>query len=131
MECIIKLSKGAIDKLKIADEFSRFIGISPPKTYMRLAQETVVKAYPTAIKDFSEVISRISSGSGEPISPEKQEDDLAAWLEDMHMEGGEEEPKMHCAHPKVNTNNVELYRCSWCRNPSAILSKCLSAFLQP
>jgi len=91
---------------------------------MRLAQETVVKAYPTAIKEFSEVISRISGGSGESVSLEKTEDDLAAWLEDMHMEDGEEELKTHCAHPKVNTNNVELYRCSWCRNPSAVLRKC-------
>lgn len=57
------------------------------------------------------------------ISTENSEDDLAAWLEDMHMEDGQLEPE-HCLHPKINSNQVALYRCSWCGNPSAVLRKC-------
>ena len=32
--------------------------------------------------------------------------------------------KTHRMHPRVNPNTVELYRCTWCKNPSAALRKC-------
>jgi hypothetical protein len=48
---------------------------------------------------------------------DKAEDDLAAWLGDEHFEG-EDRPAT------FNDSHVELYRCSWCGNPSAILRKC-------
>lgn len=49
---------------------------------------------------------------------------LAAWLDDMQLEDGEEGLETHCLHPKINLNSVELFRCTSCRNPSAALKKC-------
>ena len=58
----------------------------------------------------------------------KLEDDLAAWLENMHLEDGTLEQRMRCEASegvrRVNFENVELYRCSWCGNPSVALRKC-------
>lgn len=121
-----KVVQDAFKKLKFADEISTLLGVTPPKTNLRLAQQTVVNAYPQAIKEFGDVIARtfFTKKDSEPITSDKVEDDLAAWLDDMHVEDGDEELETHCSHPKINTNHVELYRCSWCRNPSAVLKKC-------
>ena len=89
-----------------------------------------------ASREWDEAISRFKyEGSREKLKsfkPEKAEIDLASWLENVNL--GEEEDhaqgatttrtREHMVHPKVNPNVVELYRCSWCRNPSAVLRKC-------
>ncbi|RDB27508.1 hypothetical protein Hypma_003895 [Hypsizygus marmoreus] len=110
---------------KIADEFALAIGITPPKTNLRLGQQTVVRLYSAAAAEFGNVfIKAASEDKVKPISPEKLEDDLAAWLEDTHIHDGDHDQELHEMHPKVNTNSVALYRCSWCGNPSAVLRKC-------
>jgi len=112
-------------KLKFAEDFSDFVGNVPPKTELRLAQQTVISLYPTAVKEWNDVIASFDKLRTQPepeISPEKAEDDLAAWLDDM-----DGEPEAHpeaFIHPVLNNNHVGLYRCSWCGNPSAILRKC-------
>ncbi|KAF8886495.1 hypothetical protein BD779DRAFT_1529952 [Infundibulicybe gibba] len=109
-----------IDKLKIADEISTFIGVPPPKTNLRLAQQDVVNRYPAALKEFSEVILKAADTTNPTVTPEKLADELAAWLED----NGDGEPRDNCLQPKVTKNRAALYRCSWCGNPSAMLKKC-------
>lgn len=115
-------------KLKFADDFSTFAGNLPPKTELRLAQQTAVSLYPAAVKEWGEVILRFDKlrTNGEPsMSPEKAEDDLAAWLDDLHAESGEQELHSEMfSHPVLNHDHVALYRCSWCGNPSAVLRKC-------
>ncbi|KAF8986510.1 hypothetical protein BDQ17DRAFT_1393667 [Cyathus striatus] len=114
----------AFGKLKIADEYSRFIGVPPPQTCLRLTKETVVKLFREAIEQFSETISRTTTRyKAHEVSPDKLQDDLAAWLEDLHLDG-ESEPEPSCINPTVNMNHVALYRCSYCGNPSAALRKC-------
>jgi len=123
-------------KLRIADDFSQFMGIRPPKTNLRLAQQAAVKHYSEAMKEFSGVFERfdnVKSRSAPAVDREKLVDDLAAWLEDMRLEDGTLEQRMRCEASeevrKVNFENVELYRCSYCGNPSAALRKCWSFFL--
>lgn len=118
--------QGALKRLEIADEFSTFIGVPPPKTNLRLAQQSVVRLFPKAMEEFSNIISRNEVEVEKPvISPGKLEDDLAAWLDGISLDGTNgEEQETHCMHPKITDSTVALYRCSWCGNPSAALRKC-------
>ncbi|KAJ7484420.1 hypothetical protein FB451DRAFT_1232475 [Mycena latifolia] len=115
--------QGSIRKLKIADDFSNWIGVIPPKTNLRLTQQTVVRLFPAASEEWGEFIAA-NSRLDTPAAPstEKSVDDLAAWLGDVHLE---EEANDHCHKPATfNSSHLELYRCSWCGNPSAVLRKC-------
>jgi len=115
-----------LTKLKFADDFSIFIGNTPPRTELRLAQQTVVSLYAAAVNEWGDVIVRFDNLTTEEepsISPEKADDDLAAWLDDM--DGGHHEAHTETfSHPVLNNDHVALYRCSWCGNPSAVLRKC-------
>ncbi|KAF8180415.1 hypothetical protein BJ912DRAFT_632089 [Pholiota molesta] len=126
--------KPSLERLKIADQFSEFIGIPPPKTNLRLAQQAAVKHYATGVREFSRVFGELDKyklkgqeGEIKP-NPEKLEDDLATWLEGMRLEDGTLEETFSCggssSRPKVVFDNLTLYRCSWCGNPSAALKKC-------
>ncbi|OBZ77723.1 hypothetical protein A0H81_02629 [Grifola frondosa] len=91
--------------------------------------DLATNSYPAAVKEWGDFIARFDKldatvDDHPDISPSKAEDDLAAWLDNLRMDDGEEEHPHHCAHPKINTNSVALYRCSWCGNPSAVLRKC-------
>ena len=95
----------------------------PPKTQLRLTQETFVKNYQSAIAEWGDIIENYQGFQEETVEPNaKTDDDLAAWLDDMKLDDGEKEPT--CSHPKVNVNHVALYQCAWCYNPSAVLRKC-------
>ncbi|KAG5716224.1 hypothetical protein E4T56_gene10733 [Termitomyces sp. T112] len=122
---VILSSWHALKTRKVADNFYRAIDIETPKTNLRLGQDTVVKYYTTAAADFGTVIAKASSEEDrlKTVSHEKLEDDLAAWLDDTHLDN-EHDPELHDLHPKVNTNSAALYRCSHCGNPSAALRKC-------
>ena len=107
-----------------------FIGTPALKTQLRLSSETLIQNYVPAAKEWSFLIERKDAmhGDGEPTPPlEQNEKDLADWLAETKLEDGEEggEAKAKCRHhPKVHSNNVALYACSWCGNPSAVLRKC-------
>ena len=93
---------------------------------MRLSRKTVLKHYAAGVKEWSDVIERfdnLDSIGPEAIPKDKVEDDLASRLNSVHMDIEEDHPRA-CSHPKINPNRVELYRCSWCGNPSAVLRKC-------
>jgi hypothetical protein len=81
----------------------------------------VVRSFPDASEEWGEFIANNARLDVPAPSAEKVEDDLAAWLGDMHLEGEDD----HCHKPATfSTLHVELYRCSWCGNPSAALRKC-------
>ena len=99
------------------------------KTQMRLAREMILDFYSQGVKDWGDFIKHFDeldsrADKQKPISSTQADDDLAAWLENMKLEEGEDEQPHMCSHPKISTNNVALYRCSWCGNPSAVLRKC-------
>ncbi|KAF5340216.1 hypothetical protein D9611_007973 [Ephemerocybe angulata] len=134
--------KEALEVLKVADGFSKVLGLGPPKTMLRLTQETVVRLFKQSVAKYSDIFERASGGEKLPeVAPDQMQDDLAAWLDDLHLDcdhpageehghdhgehGKEEEkPKKWHTHPKLNANTVSLYRCSHCGNPSASLKKC-------
>ena len=124
-------AQAAKRKLKVSAQFMNTIGFPIKRTQMRLARELVLSLYPKAvtewgafIKHFDELDAR--SDKQQPLSSTQADDYLAAWLDKMKLEdGSEEHTHPHsCSHPKISTNNVALYRCSWCGNPSAVLRKC-------
>lgn len=109
----------------------KHIGIDEQRTQVRLTRELVVKHYPLALKSWGAVIARVdkmdlhSAEAHRLPSPAKAEDDLAAWLENMSVDDAPDEHEhARCTHPKVSPTAVELYRCSHCGNPSAVLKKC-------
>ncbi|KAG2137433.1 uncharacterized protein EDB93DRAFT_766241 [Suillus bovinus] len=118
----------AFKKLGYADEFSILLGTIPPRTQLRLTQQNIVKRYPIAVQEWKDLVARFDEVMTDerPISLEKAEDDLAAWLDDLHLDHGKEDEHypQRCSHPRVSPNTVALYRCSWCSNPSAALRKC-------
>ncbi|KAG6813057.1 hypothetical protein H0H92_014329 [Tricholoma furcatifolium] len=124
MSIELKELQTALKGRKLADDFCLAIDVKPPRTHLRLAQETVVKYYTAGATEFGHVIAKATSEDRHnPVSMEKLEDGLAAWLEDTHLHD-EVDSELHGLHPRVNINSVMLYRCSFCGNPSASLRKC-------
>ncbi|TDL19575.1 hypothetical protein BD410DRAFT_900101 [Rickenella mellea] len=136
-----------IGALQIADDITVFFSEKQPsKTRMRLSHELVMKRMASAAKDWDKIVEHCATqtlpGDADATSTQntKLEDNLAAWLDEMHLDGddGEDSSHDHCLHgqghgsdqqeriTKVDNNDLELYRCSWCRNPSAALKKCSS-----
>lgn len=80
-----------------------------------------------------ESLNKVIEGSPEyefhkpaPTTKEDKEHELAAWLNNLDLEGeeGEGEDFRGCANPKASPKGVELCRCTHCGNPSAVLRKC-------
>lgn len=103
---------------------------------MRLTQEAIMKLYSSASETFSSTISRLDtlySQENEGMerhsaATSQAEDTLSAWLNEAHIDDHEDHHRNQCISGrksgKVATDSVELYRCSWCRNPSVVLKKC-------
>ncbi|KAI0765241.1 hypothetical protein C8Q74DRAFT_1205823 [Fomes fomentarius] len=123
--------KAAKRKLDLASQFMKHLGLTIKKTQIRLTRELILNQYVKAVQDFGAFIRHFddldSRADHKPISSTRADDDLAAWLDDLKVENGEDDLQPHahkCTHPKISTNSVELYRCSWCGNPSAVLKRC-------
>ncbi|KAH8101844.1 hypothetical protein BXZ70DRAFT_80136 [Cristinia sonorae] len=117
----------AFKKLETARQITEHIGFPYRKTQMRLSREMIMRSYAKAAKDFDSTITYYdtlytSAYSKEERSVAGAEDTLAAWLEDLALEDGDHDT--HCLHPRINSNTVALYRCTYCGNPSAALRKC-------
>ncbi|KDQ20231.1 hypothetical protein BOTBODRAFT_170229 [Botryobasidium botryosum FD-172 SS1] len=114
----------AITKLDLVDDFARFFQRPISQTQMRLVHKLIVERMARAWEEWGDVITHFSNDE-EVVSPKKAEDDLANWLEKLDVgDDGHDHHQPHKTHPKINVNDVELYRCSWCKNPSAVLRKC-------
>ena len=114
---------------------------------MRLSCLAILDGIASASKHWSSTLSHFDflteldpDTSAPIISPDKDqaEDDLAAWLDNLDLDDegsprngskGQTKSKPKAVrgchtNPKIVPNSVELYRCSYCRNPSASLKKC-------
>ena len=58
-----------------------------------------------------------------PTTKEDKEHELAAWLNNLDLDDAGEDGR-GCANLRANPKRVELYRCTHCGNPSAVLRKC-------
>jgi hypothetical protein len=104
-----------------------FIGSPARKTQIRLTQETIVRHYTTAVKEWKPLIESRDENQGLEelhLTSDQNRKDLEAWLADLDF--GERSLENECrrANPRVHASNVALYRCSFCKNPSAVLRKC-------
>lgn len=128
-----------MEKRELAGEFLKLTGIPHQKTFPILTARTVLDHYGPGVKEWGSVVERLgkvieSSSEYEhykptPTTTEDKEHELAAWLNNLDLEGeqGEEgggEDAHGCTNPRANPKRVELYRCTHCGNPSAVLRKC-------
>jgi len=124
------LEQGIFHQLKLTEEMARFfdsLNHPPPKTMIWHCVDNIRRFYSSGAAEWDSVIRLLDQQTTHPVpSKDKAADDLATWLENVHIEHGEH--KMgSCDHGKpvrLSMDNVALYRCSWCSNPSAVLRKC-------
>ncbi|CAA7261151.1 unnamed protein product [Cyclocybe aegerita] len=123
-----------VRKIDIGRQFSNFMGITAPRLDLYATQAAAIKYYASGLNEFSRIFNHLEEGGATKNIPSVNcatlDDDLAAWLENVHIEGGGSQADHHHhhggngdLHSKVNIDNVALYRCSWCGNPSAVLRK--------
>lgn len=137
----------------MSDEFAQLLGLGPPKIVWRLVQEAVRKHFAEATGKYAQLFERaaeaLTNPTPSPVEVGKGRDDLAAWLDNLHLDcdegcsGSHGNNKDHrrdpdvngewkagsgsekyVANPKISGNMVALHRCSRCGNPSAMLKKC-------
>ncbi len=110
---------------------------------MNLTRELILELYAPGATEWGALVRRFEEQDrfveGEtPLSAAEAEDELATWLEniDLDADDGHNHDHIHHAHghgsrranapasANRGTRGYELYRCSWCGNPSAVLRKC-------
>jgi hypothetical protein len=97
----------------------------PAKTILWNCLDIIHRFYTDGIEEWQSVIKVLDMESAHPSpSKDKVADDLAAWLDDVEGGGEHDHGEHHATPTRIKDNNVELYRCSWCANPSAVLRKC-------
>ncbi|GJE93743.1 hypothetical protein PsYK624_099040 [Phanerochaete sordida] len=115
----------AFKKLDMTREFEKFFGTPDSKTQLRLVRDIVRQRYERAEREWRDFLARLDtlhgSAEAEQRSAAHAGDNLAAWLEGL---GVEDHDTHHCSHPSLNTSHAELWHCSHCHNPSAVLRKC-------
>ncbi|KLO16152.1 hypothetical protein SCHPADRAFT_870193 [Schizopora paradoxa] len=136
--CEISVDFGELEegttKLSLADQYGTYVGRPILKTQKRLARETIVSQMSAASKEWGDRVTAIAElhdykSRKEPraIEPQKSEDVLTAWLENVHIDGDDSTnagPRTRMTHSRLHLNNVPLYQCSWCEATSAVLRKC-------
>ncbi|KAI9068810.1 hypothetical protein FKP32DRAFT_1754236 [Trametes sanguinea] len=134
-------------KIKTAMDFMKHMGYPISRTQLNLTRDLVLSYYTQGVREwgsfvhhFDDLDSQFQQDHANSPSEGAEEDDLAEWLEKIDL-GSDEEGDGHShghahAHAhgrhqaraapqaKSGKNDYELYRCSWCRNPSAVLRKC-------
>jgi len=126
----LKELEPAMKKMDTAVQFAKFLGYDIRRTQMHLTRELAVKLYASAVKEWGHFITRFdglhSTTAHQKASMENAEDHLATWLENLEVDDTDHQHGHRCRDNRrtVNRSTVELYRCSWCKNPSAVLKKC-------
>ncbi|KAI0823550.1 hypothetical protein BC628DRAFT_1420841 [Trametes gibbosa] len=126
-------------KMNTAMEFMDHTGYPIARTQLNLARELLLRLYIDAarewgplVKRFDELQLRAVEAHNCTSSNSEPDDGLADWLEKLDMDDPDDEhgiymrahahdhPQPHNA-PKAKNERAshELYRCSWCGNPSA------------
>ena len=121
-------------RLGIAEEIVAFLKRPISQPQMRLASFMYLDKLPAAWDEWGAVVGKFSKKPPEEVDPERAEDSLALWLEKMEIEdtditgqvSAHQHEHQHPVRPAhgVNMNELHLYRCSWCGNPSAVLKRC-------
>lgn len=116
---------------------------------MRRTYKTIVSLFHEATGKYESILKRVAEDRelpdvSLPTGDGSVQDDLAAWLDNIGLEDGEElEHHAHAGHDHCHKRDMmqhvhqisysnraaeadrtEMYRCSHCGNPSAGLRKC-------
>ncbi|KAI0748734.1 hypothetical protein C8Q80DRAFT_1173343 [Daedaleopsis nitida] len=134
-------------KIKTSIDLMNFVGHSINRTQLNLTRELLLTNYTPGVREWGAVVkcydefNSCDDHAAAPRSPAHADDDLAEWLGNVELGDDDAEGNCH-AHgatchghhrgaarrrgdaPSAETANYELYRCSWCGNPSAILRRC-------
>ncbi|KAI5823770.1 hypothetical protein K523DRAFT_366540 [Schizophyllum commune Tattone D] len=133
-----------VRELSIAEDFAKAMGYGPRETQVRLIQKAVVRTYPAAVEEWAHVLAHADRMEHlrAPEPWETTPDELAEWLsgtglddeDDGHggLHGTGAHSHGHNAHchcmpeefSEAKMSDFQLYRCSYCGNPSAVLRKC-------
>ncbi|KAI1791760.1 hypothetical protein LXA43DRAFT_1181643 [Ganoderma leucocontextum] len=129
-------------KIKTATDFMKWMGYPIKKTQMNLTRELILDLYTPGATEWGALVRRFDEQDrfveGETrLSAAQAEDELAAWLGNIDLDHDNHEHDhghIHHGHGSRRANapsstdrgtrGYELYRCSWCGNPSAVLRKC-------
>ncbi|EIN09017.1 hypothetical protein PUNSTDRAFT_102560 [Punctularia strigosozonata HHB-11173 SS5] len=126
-----------LDKIRINEDLTEFLGARLANTQLRRARIMVVTGYAAAQQEWGKVVKKYDEErdieAHKTIDQAKATDDLAAWLDEkLHVEDDEDDnaesypddPYIHMPRWMKPYFTVSLYRCSFCGNPSAALKKC-------
>ena len=126
------------------------MGYPIKNTQTNLTRELILELYTPNATEWGDLVRRFDEQdrfveeSEAPPSAAQAEDELAAWLGNINLDEEHEHDHHHDHHAHVHghghghrtrranapsdsdkgTRGYELYRCSWCGNPSAVLRKC-------
>ncbi|KAI0029858.1 hypothetical protein K488DRAFT_22499, partial [Vararia minispora EC-137] len=122
----LPLVKEARQTQRLAEDTSRHIDRKVANTQFSLTAALIYDRLPGATREWDAVTSRAYGEYEEPEPTGKLvgKDGLAAWLERSGGQREHERERSSYDVPELNISDMLLYRCSWCRNPSAVLRKC-------
>lgn len=125
-------------KLAYNTRMLEYLQFSIPRNQLRLTRELLLDLFPKKCVEWFPMIERLDKidpdgasyhhrpstaarGDGGVASTDNG---LEAWLEGLRLEDDPDDGHAMCRHPKISLSKVALYRCSYCRNPSAKLKRC-------
>ncbi|RDX49823.1 hypothetical protein OH76DRAFT_1482910 [Lentinus brumalis] len=127
-------------KIRASLDFMNFVGHAVKRTQLNLTRELVLNLYTPAAKEWGSLVQRFdkldahgSTGEAARTPSSLSDDDLSEWLgnvsiDDEHANHDHHGCAGHAPGSQVpataETSSYELYRCSWCGNPSAVLKRC-------
>nr|GAT49262.1 SET and MYND-domain-containing protein 3 [Mycena chlorophos] len=138
-----------IDRLKFCVDFNKWLHLPILKTQLSLVAQATLDSFPTAWKEWGKSIASVRNIE-KAYTAQKMEVDLAAWMAGLPVayvndicgcgqehgdEGDHGHEHEHGHAPAVRgpgpaprkdpkEDKTQLYRCSFCSNPSAVLRKC-------
>ncbi|KZV89340.1 hypothetical protein EXIGLDRAFT_751221 [Exidia glandulosa HHB12029] len=120
--------KSKLNRLKIAEEIATLAYNRPERIGHRLAFETIIDNYAVARDEWDAVIARFGNlpreaGVVPDVEIPEERDELFEWL-DTDSCGHHNKKRDETFISRWSVDVVELYRCSSCGNPSAVLRKC-------
>ncbi|OCH84093.1 hypothetical protein OBBRIDRAFT_808497 [Obba rivulosa] len=81
--------QATLDEIDLADQIRAFFGYPPKRMLPRVTRELIFDLYPAAVKEWGPTVARFNGTYGnadrQPINVSKAENDLAAWLAELHV----------------------------------------------
>ncbi|TFK56273.1 hypothetical protein OE88DRAFT_1673573 [Heliocybe sulcata] len=114
-----------LQRAQSAEEFSTLCGSTVRNTDMRFVRQAIISMYPSAVKEWRDLVSRFDSET-DRFQPTKEDVDsgLLERLEGLSFSNTDPAAKRKWGRPGICISTASLYRCSACGITSAMLRKC-------